>query len=236
MHKRAKQILNDPVMRKRAEHLDARGWVRPTSQKRAADTRDRLIEAAEAVFAEKGYMGARINDIADHAGVSPASVYVRFKDKDGLFNAVLDRFAEQIAATLDHFFNGDGFDDVPTPTAIFATVLDNANKFVQNAGIVRATLQRGLSEPQTMARFLRMRQTLVDHLVLFVVRRCPEDAPEEIRARVTDGFDTAFGALVMRITLRDDRSDPLAFAGFLGDLIVPYILDPLHDTQPETGT
>lgn len=224
MPKRAEQIWNDPALKGQVEQLDADGWVRPTSQKRAEDTRDRLIEAAEEVFAESGYTGARINDIADRAGVSPASVYVRFKDKDGLFNAVLDRFREQIGAILDHFFNSQRLDDVDTETVIHAVVMDNAYKLTRNAGIMRATLQRGLSEPEIMARYHRMRQTLIDNIAGFVAKRVLDEDPSAIHARVTDAFDTIYGALITRIILQGDRSEPDAFATYLSELLTPHIL------------
>ena len=230
MQKRAAQILNDPAMKEQVKRLDAGGWVHPTSQKRAEDTRDKLIEAAEAVFAEKGYTGARINDIAERAGVSPASVYVRFKDKDGLFNAVMDRFRGQIGDVLDHFFNGPGLDGVDTETAIHATIMDNAHKMTRNAGIMRAILQRGLSEPEIMARYHRMRQTMNDHIATFIAKRHPAEDKEAVRARVTDAYDMIYGALISRIILQGDRSDPLEFATYLGELIAPHILN-LKDTS-----
>lgn len=44
-------------------------------------TRDRLIEAASAVFAEQGFGGANITDIAARAGISGPAVYKHFEGK-----------------------------------------------------------------------------------------------------------------------------------------------------------
>ncbi|MEN8722377.1 MAG: TetR/AcrR family transcriptional regulator [Alphaproteobacteria bacterium] len=225
LSKRAEQLIKDPALLQQLNQLDAAGWVRPTSQRRAEDTRDRLIEAAEEVFAEKGYTGARITDITDRAGLSPASVYVRFKDKDGLFNAVLDRFRDQAGAMIGHFIDGTALDGVKTESAIHATVIDNAVKFSQHAGIIRATLQRAMSEPETMERFLRLRQTLIDHISGFVARRQPNEDAAAIKARMADAFDVIYGALIMRIIFQGDRSSSEEFATFLAGLIVPYIID-----------
>ncbi len=224
MSNRAGQLIKDPILRQQLKQLDAEGWVRPISQKRAEDTRDRLIEAAEEVFAEKGYTGARVNDITDRAGMSPASVYVRFKDKDGLFNAVLDRFRDQAGAMIGHFLDGSALEGVATEAAIHATILDNTVKFSQHAGIIRATLQRGMSEPEMMERFLRLRQTLIDHISGFVARRQPHEDAAAIKARMADAFDAIYGALIMRVIFQGDRSSPEDFATFLADLIVPYII------------
>ena len=48
-----------------------------------------LIEAALDVFVERGYAGARLDDIAQRAGVTKGTVYLYFKDKEELFEAVV---------------------------------------------------------------------------------------------------------------------------------------------------
>ncbi len=48
-----------------------------------------LIEAALDVFVERGYSGARLDDIAHRAGVTKGTVYLYFKDKEELFEAVV---------------------------------------------------------------------------------------------------------------------------------------------------
>ncbi len=53
-------------------------------QSRAAQTRARLLEAAGASFAERGFHGTSTRDIAAAAGMSPAAVYVHHKSKEEL--------------------------------------------------------------------------------------------------------------------------------------------------------
>ena len=52
-------------------------------------TRDRLIEAAGAVFADRGYQSATIRDICRRAGANVAAVNYTFGDKMGLYTEVL---------------------------------------------------------------------------------------------------------------------------------------------------
>jgi AcrR family transcriptional regulator len=62
-----------------------------------AQTRARLLTAAQKVFAEKGF-GAGLEEIAEAAGYSRGAVYYNFADKDDLFIAVLEeRSRQQIA-------------------------------------------------------------------------------------------------------------------------------------------
>ena len=48
-----------------------------------------LIQAALDVFVERGYAGARLDDIAQRAGVTKGTVYLYFTDKQELFEAVV---------------------------------------------------------------------------------------------------------------------------------------------------
>ncbi|PXX54092.1 TetR family transcriptional regulator [Nocardia tenerifensis] len=55
-----------------------------TSEPRGDATRARLLEAATAAFADKGFNGTTTRDIAAAAGMSPAAVYVHHKSKEEL--------------------------------------------------------------------------------------------------------------------------------------------------------
>jgi AcrR family transcriptional regulator len=48
-----------------------------------------ILEAALAVFAEKGFAAARMDDIASRAGVSKGTIYLYFKSKEAVFKALL---------------------------------------------------------------------------------------------------------------------------------------------------
>ncbi len=59
-----------------------------------------ILEAAESLFAEKGFDGASINDIAHRAGVSKANIFHHFTSKKGLYLAVLKRAVAHSAGIL----------------------------------------------------------------------------------------------------------------------------------------
>jgi AcrR family transcriptional regulator len=71
-------------------------------------TRDRLIQAAAAVFAEKGYDGAGVQEIARRAGFTTGAIYGRFRGKAELLLAAIEAHTsnelEQLFA--DHRFEG----------------------------------------------------------------------------------------------------------------------------------
>ena len=58
---------------------------------RAKDTQGEILDAAERIFAEVGFEGARLQEIADKAGVTKAMVHYYYESKEKLYQAVLDR-------------------------------------------------------------------------------------------------------------------------------------------------
>jgi AcrR family transcriptional regulator len=65
------------------------------------DVRERqLLELAEALFAERGYAGASMDELARRAGVTKPVVYELFGSKEGLFGACVDRSIERLAAEI----------------------------------------------------------------------------------------------------------------------------------------
>jgi AcrR family transcriptional regulator len=59
-------------------------------------TEDKIFEAATDVFVDKGMDGARMQDIASHAGINKALLHYYFRTKDQLFNAVFEMIAKKI--------------------------------------------------------------------------------------------------------------------------------------------
>ncbi|WP_029107744.1 TetR family transcriptional regulator [Mycobacterium sp. URHD0025] len=74
-----------------------------TKQRRLEHTRNVLLDAAEEVFARKGFDGAALEDIAEVAGYTRGAIYSHFGSKAELFLAVVERQRQQFL---------DGFADV----------------------------------------------------------------------------------------------------------------------------
>jgi len=65
-------------------------------------TKERILDVAEGIFAEKGFAGARTQEIADAANVDKKLLFYYFDSKTGLYRAVIERFLEGIGRlTLD---------------------------------------------------------------------------------------------------------------------------------------
>ncbi len=95
---------------------------------RRSDARPKeLISAALQLFSQRGFAGTRLEDVAAKAGVSKATVYLYFKNKEDLFAAVA---REAVTPTLDQAeelvdaFHGPTADLLRTFVALFERKLD----------------------------------------------------------------------------------------------------------------
>ena len=73
---------------------------------RTTDNRDRILRAAERLFAEKGFDATSVASVADAAGVNKALVYYYFESKDhllaSLFDDLLADMEDRAGTTEDH--------------------------------------------------------------------------------------------------------------------------------------
>lgn len=105
-------------------------------------TRIRLLESASDEFATHGFAGARIDRIADGAGVNKERIYTYFGNKAGLFEAVISRHMDE---GLDQVpFTGEGEESV----AQFAGQYFDAS--VRSPKLARLTAWEGLERTEAV--------------------------------------------------------------------------------------
>src|SRR5258707_14282915 len=71
------------------------------TKEEAQETRNRLIDAAERVFQEKGVAHASLEDIAAAAEVTRGAIYWHFKDKAEVFDAMMQRVVLPVEEMLE---------------------------------------------------------------------------------------------------------------------------------------
>jgi AcrR family transcriptional regulator len=71
------------------------------------NTEQIILEAAENLFIEKGFDGAKTTEIARMAGVNHALLHYYFRTKENLFNCVFKRIAGQMVGFISIAFEGD---------------------------------------------------------------------------------------------------------------------------------
>jgi AcrR family transcriptional regulator len=155
----------------------------------AEATRQRLLEAARAEFAEHGIAGARVDRIAADAKANKAQIYHYFGSKDRLFDAVWEELVKQIvgAAPID-------VEDL----AGFAARLSQT--YAENPDLIRLItwqqLERGDDPPHTYA--VESTQGNVDAI-----------AEAQAEGRISDRFDArVLFALIIHIAAMWGMSSP----------------------------
>jgi AcrR family transcriptional regulator len=73
----------------------------------SAERREQLIDVARSLFAERGFEGSAIEEIASRAGVSKPIVYEHFGGKEGLYAVVVDREVRQLLSMMRSALTGD---------------------------------------------------------------------------------------------------------------------------------
>ena len=89
-------MKNDDVVHRSAAAAAGKQRPKAVSRTSSSGTRAAIMAAAIGEFADKGYDGARVDDIALHGGVNKNLIYHHFGSKDGLFEAVLEYTYEAI--------------------------------------------------------------------------------------------------------------------------------------------
>jgi len=73
----------------------------------ANDKRDRILDAAVSVFADRGFFQSRVSDIADAAGVAGGTIYLYFKSKDdvliSLFEDRMEKIIQRVRSRLEEY-------------------------------------------------------------------------------------------------------------------------------------
>ena len=91
-------------------------------------TDEKIFNAARTVFQKKGFAGARMQEIADEAGINKAMLHYCFKNKQLLFEAVFMNAFNQLAPQINAIFNSDAsvFEKITKFTYDYITfVIDN---------------------------------------------------------------------------------------------------------------
>ena len=81
-------------------------------------TRQRLLDAAETVFAQKGYHGAAVDDIARASDSSKGGFYFHFPNKEAIFLALIESLTPKLEAAIERALSAQ-----PDPVAQLDTAL-----------------------------------------------------------------------------------------------------------------
>ncbi|ACY19046.1 TetR/AcrR family transcriptional regulator [Haliangium ochraceum] len=124
-----------------AESSSSDGSTSKRSGERGGDKRERILDAAERVFARAGFFQSRVSEIARDAGVADGTIYLYFKSKDDLLISVFESRMERINDHLARALEG-----LATPpdklNALLRSYLGLVNDFPELAEVLTIELRQ----------------------------------------------------------------------------------------------
>ena len=127
-------------------------------QARSRRSLQRLLDAAESVFDKYGLEGATLPRIAREAGLSPASVYRRFRDKDALIRAVFQRASEIQTQEIANEIDLEQMHKIGIRAFTNHWIGGMLRGYSARTGLIRAAMMYGQKHPR--AAFVRRQRDL----------------------------------------------------------------------------
>jgi AcrR family transcriptional regulator len=148
-----------------------------------ARTRDLLLEAAASTFADKGFAGASVDEIAEAAGFSIGALYSNFANKEQLFMEVLSTRATSRVAQATRIIEG-GDDGLQDPMAALGRLLvDVADKDIDFAPLRAEFWLYAVRNPAVLDTFAARMREPAEALELLVGKKMDHHGnPAEIPA------------------------------------------------------
>ena len=137
-------------------------------------TRERLIDAAVALFGRRGFRAVTIEQIAAEAGANRATFYLHFRNKEDVANAIGDRLVPNIQATFA------ALDAIADPTladvhAWLAQVM--AEQTDERRNLLAVATEANVADPDLADDYLRFINLFIDAMPNYLGRFSQADQP-----------------------------------------------------------
>lgn len=172
---------------------------RQVDQSAGEATRSKLLDAAIAVLAERGYHAARVDDIVERAGVSHGTFYLYFANKDATVLALAERCASELGGLVA------GLGDVSSDAAGRKEVRDWLVDFIDHYRTYGVVI-RSWVEQSANPELAKLGVDSLGNVSAVLIDRIRETHPSDAAMRVT-----ALIALMERFTylaVNRDLGDP----------------------------
>lgn len=159
-----------------ADDVAPRRALRPRGER----TRQRLLDAGAAVFAERGYYTARVDDVVRAASTSHGTFYLYFANKEELFRALAAEVVAAVTALADEFpaLDGRGAD-----AALRAWIDRYATLTERSGAVVRVWADAGSADSEVGRIGAELARTVTDRIAVRVAAVAPDlDAHVAARA------------------------------------------------------
>lgn len=196
-------------------------------------TKNKILDAAELLFADKGFNGTSLREITSQAEVNLAAVNYHFGSKKELIKAVMSRYMNELSPKLESSLKELCVDDAkPTLIEVFSAFIEpllQLNVFKENGtSIFLQLLGRGYTDSQGFLRWFLTTQypEVFTHFTTAVYKAYPELTAEEIFWRLHFTMGTIVFTMSSSDALIDiaqnDFNRTIDIAGVIKQ-VIPYV-------------
>ncbi len=200
-------------------------------QKKSELTKQRILEAAEAEFSEKGVFGARIDSIAASAGVNKRMIYEYFLNKEGLYKTVLINVYNRIS-----LWESSLAGDTDDPVKVIRDLVHSYFEFLtKNQSFVRILLWENLNgavvlkdsgQSDLKAVVLQLISRVIADGKARGVFRADADEYQVTMSLLNFAFSYFANVHTLSYVLSSDLLDEEKInerAGFISDILIKYL-------------
>jgi len=185
---------------------------------KASERRASILAVAKVLFADGGYHGVSVDDIAKRLGVSPAVLYQHFDSKEALYEAVVSEISDKRESYVDAILGGD--DD-------FATVLSHmtriyADSVATDPDYLRMEMQATLEGAAAAQQFFDSRwKSFTDFIEVSLQELAPRGKVNKTNPRVASLMYQGMvrEALYAKCITRSPRYKDIALHALLEQLL-----------------
>lgn len=195
-------------------------------------TKNKILDAAESLFADKGFNGTSLREITSQAEVNLAAVNYHFGSKKELIKAVMSRYMNELSPRLELALIAVCEQDSPSLIEVFSAFIDpllSLNEFKNNGtSNFLQLLGRGYTDSQGFLRWFLTTQYpgVIDNFVIAVQKAYPALGAEEMFWRL----HFTMGTVVFTMSSSDALID-IAKSDFERELqisdviknVIPYV-------------
>ena len=196
-------------------------------------TKNKILDAADVLFADKGFNGTSLREITSQANVNLAAVNYHFGSKKELIKAVMSRYMDELSPQLESALSLICQSDIkPTLNDVFSAFIEpllKLNEFKENGtSTFLQLLGRGYTDSQGFLRWFLTTQypNVFTHFTKAVKIAYPELSTEEMFWRLHFTMGTLVFTMSSSEALIDiaqnDFDNKLDIAGVISR-VIPYV-------------
>lgn len=200
--------------------------------KKADATRARILAAAEREFSEKGIAGARVDSIAEAAGVNKRMLYAYFGNKEALYKTVLRGVYSRLAEYERNYYTADASPDLAIRNIVYGSFrfLEADSAFVrilmwENLNNAASLSEAGAADIKNPTIEYIRRQ--IERGKAFGVFRDDVDEEQIIISLLNFEFSYFSNMHTLSGILKKDLSAPSEIskrAAFVADMLIKYLM------------